>query len=76
MPIVFGHVRVDPGDVICADDSCVVVVPQSRALDVLGIAEAIEAKEQLILVDIRGGIDLAEARRRHGYFTLQTRPAS
>jgi len=76
VPIVFGHVRVDPGDVICADDSCVVVVPQSRALDVLGIAEAIEAKEQLILVDIRGGIDLAEARRRHGYFTLQTRPAS
>ncbi len=76
VPIVFGHVRVDPGDVICADDSCVVVVPQSRALDVLGIAEAIEAKEELILVDIRAGIDLAEARRRHGYFTLQTRPAS
>lgn len=75
VPIVLGHVRVDPGDVICADDSCVVVVPQSRALDVLGIAESIEAKEELILADIRAGIDLAEARRRHGYFTLQTRPA-
>ena len=75
VPIVLGHVRVDPGDVICADDSCVVVVPQARALDVLGIAEAIEAKEELILADIRAGIDLAEARRRHGYFTLQTRPA-
>ena len=61
---------------ICADDSCVVVVPQARALDVLGIAESIEAKEELILADIRAGIDLAEARRRHGYFTLQTRPAT
>ena len=75
VPIVLGHVRVDPGDVICADDSCVVVVPQARALDALGIAESIEAKEELILADIRAGIDLAEARRRHGYFTLQTRPA-
>jgi regulator of RNase E activity RraA len=75
VPIVLGHVRVDPGDLICADDSCVVVVPLARALDVLGIAEAIEAKEDLILADIRAGIDLAEARRRHGYFTLQTRPA-
>jgi regulator of RNase E activity RraA len=73
VPIVLGHVRIDPGDLICADDSCVVAVPQARALDVLGIAEAIEAKESLILVDIRAGVDLAEARRRHGYFTLQTR---
>lgn len=73
VPIVLGLVRVDPGDLICADDSCVLVVPRLRAADVLGVAEAIETKEQLILKDIRAGIDLAEARRRHGYFTLQTR---
>ena len=72
VPIVLGHVRVDPGDVICADDSCVVAVPFSRAIDVLGIAESIDAKEELILRDIRAGIDLAEARRRHGYYALQT----
>jgi regulator of RNase E activity RraA len=72
VPIVLGHVRVDPGDVICADDSCVVCVPAGRALDVLGVAESIEAKEELILRDIRAGIDLAEARRRHGYHALQT----
>ena len=73
VPVVLGNIRVDPGDVVCADDSCVVVVPASRAADVLGVAEAIEAKEALILADIRAGIDLAEARRRHGYFALQTR---
>jgi regulator of RNase E activity RraA len=72
VPIVLGHIRVDPGDVICADDSCVVVVPAGRAADVLGVAEAIEAKEEAILKDIRAGVDLAEARRRHGYFALQT----
>jgi 4-hydroxy-4-methyl-2-oxoglutarate aldolase len=73
VPIVLGQVRVDPGDLICADDSCVLVVPRPRAADVLGVAEGIEAKEALILADIRAGVDLAEARRRHGYHALQTR---
>ena len=39
----------------------------------LRVAEEIEAKETLILRDIRAGMDLAEARRRHGYHTLQTK---
>jgi regulator of RNase E activity RraA len=73
VPIVLGRLRVDPGDVICADDSCVLAVPLPRAADVLGVAEAIEAKEELILADIRAGVDLAEARRRHGDHALQTR---
>jgi 4-hydroxy-4-methyl-2-oxoglutarate aldolase len=73
VPIVLGLVRVDPGDLVCADDSCVVVVPRARAADALAIAEEIEAKEALILQDIRAGLDLAEARRRHGYFVLQTK---
>lgn len=73
VPIVLGTVRVDPGDLLCADDSCVVAVPLARAEEVLEVARAIEAKEDAILVDIRAGMDLAEARRRHGYHSLQTR---
>jgi regulator of RNase E activity RraA len=73
VPIVLGRVRVDPGDVICADDSCVLVVPLARAMDVLDTAEAIEAKESLILADIRAGMPLDQARARHGYHALQTR---
>jgi len=72
-PIVLGTVRVDPGDLLCADDSSVVAVPLSRAEEVLAVAQGIEVKEEAILADIRGGMDLAEARRRHGYHTLQTR---
>ncbi|PZW48258.1 regulator of RNase E activity RraA [Humitalea rosea] len=75
VPIVLGRVRVDPGDLISADDSCVVVIPLARAADVLRVAEEIEAKEALILRDIRAGIDLAEARRSHGYHALQTKGA-
>ena len=73
VPIVLGRVRVEPGDLVTADDSCVVVVPRARAAEVLRIAEEIEAKEALILQDVRAGMDLAEARRRHGYHTLQTK---
>ncbi|WP_338665164.1 hypothetical protein VQH23_08300 [Pararoseomonas sp. SCSIO 73927] len=73
VPIVLGTVRVDPGDLLCADDSCVVAVPFERAEAVLEEARAIETKEDAILADIRAGVDLAEARRRHGYHGLQTR---
>lgn len=73
VPIVLGTVRVDPGDLIRADDSCVVVVPRVRAMEVLRLAEAIEATEAAILADLRAGVELAEARRRHGYFSLQSR---
>lgn len=73
VPVVLGHVRVDAGDVVCADDNGVVVVPQGMAARVLEVAQAIDAKEEAILRDLRDGMDLAEARRRHGYHSLQTR---
>jgi regulator of RNase E activity RraA len=73
VPVVLGHVRVDPGDVVCADDNGVVVVPQTVAARILEVAQSIEAKEDAILLDLRAGVDLAEARQRHGYHSLQTR---
>lgn len=75
VPVALGRVRVEPGDLICADESCVLSVPRLRAAEVLEVAQAIEEKEALILQDIRAGVDLAEARRRHGYHGLQTRAA-
>ena len=54
---------------------CVVSVPLPRAEAVLAAARGIEEKEEAILADIRAGADLAEARRRHGYHSLQTRPS-
>jgi regulator of RNase E activity RraA len=73
VPVVLGHVRVDPGDLVCADDNGVVVVPQTVAARILEVARSIEVKEDAILLDLRAGVDLAEARQRHGYHSLQTR---
>ncbi len=74
-PTVRGHVRVEPGDLVAADDSFVVVVTRLRPADVLRVAAEIVAKEDPILRDVRAGTDLAEARRRHGWHTPQSRGA-
>ncbi len=44
-PIIIGGVYVEPGDLVFGDDDGVVVVPRSKALEVLEVAEAREAKE-------------------------------
>ena len=73
VPICLGGVRVEAGDVLCADDNGVVCVPLSAAPEVLEAARAIGAKEGLIQAELRAGVDLATARARHGYFALQGR---
>jgi regulator of RNase E activity RraA len=71
VPVCLGRIRVEAGDVIAADDNGVVVIPRSRAERVLAVAETIEAEEQKILDEVRAGVDLAQARRKHGYHALQ-----
>ncbi|WP_302140371.1 RraA family protein [Halomonas alkalicola] len=72
VPVCLGTVRVEPGDVICADGNGVVVIPLAYIYEVLAVAEDIEHKEEAILQDVRSGMTLGEARGRHGYHVLQT----
>jgi regulator of RNase E activity RraA len=68
-----GNRQVRPDDMIVGDASGVVVVPKERAEEVLEIARAIEAAENAIMEAVRGGASIAQARRAHGYHTLQTK---
>lgn len=65
-------VQVNPGDLVCADNTGVVIVPFEHAEEVLKVAQGIEEKEQEILAYVREGMPLREARKRTGYHKLQT----
>lgn len=54
-------VPVDDGDLVVADDSGVVFVPQGRAEEVIARAEAIVGREKAIAADVRAGVPMAQA---------------
>jgi len=70
-PVSLGDVRVRPGDIVAADADGIVVVPRERAKEVFDKALATSRAEQAILAEALAGVPLAEARRKHGYHTLQ-----
>ncbi|RHZ62464.1 RraA family protein [Aspergillus thermomutatus] len=66
-----GKVRVNPRDIVVADANGVVIVPRHRAREVAEVARKIEKTEEGIREMIAGGSTIAEARKQHGYHTLQ-----
>ena len=72
-PVSLGEVQVRPGDIVCGDADGVVVIPGSRASEVLDVARAIEEAEQAIEAETARGTRLDEARTKHRYHALQTR---
>ena len=65
-------VQVNPGDLVCGDNTGVIVVPFEHAEEVLAVAKQIEIVEQQILQKVRSGMKLKDARKQTGYHTLQT----
>ena len=73
VPVTVSQRQVRPGDIVVADDSGVVIVPASKAEEVLKIALEIEHAEQEILKRIAQGKTLREARAELQYHALQTK---
>ncbi|RNM12113.1 RraA family protein [Nocardioides pocheonensis] len=71
-PLLVDGVTIRPGDVVCADEDGVVVVPAGRADEVASIATEVERVEAAIVATVRDGATLREARSAHGYHSLQT----
>ena len=75
VPVTISQRQVRPGDIVMGDDSGVVVIPASRAQEVLKIAREIEHTEQEILLRIAQGQSLRQAREELKYHALQTKGA-
>ncbi|MGW5106022.1 RraA family protein [Nocardia sp. NPDC004123] len=74
VPVVLGDLLVRPGDLVVGDDDGLLVLPAERVTEITDLAVSIEKAEQAIHADaVEGGLRLDEARKRHGYHSLQTR---
>ncbi len=70
VPVMLGGTRVEPGDIVCADPSGVLVVPAARAAEVQALIARIEEIEERIAADVRSGVPLRDARAAHKYNDL------
>lgn len=68
--VTIGERSVQPGDLVIADDSGVVVVPKLRIEEVLKTAQNIADREDRIKSMIEEGLTLREAREREGYHQI------
>jgi len=68
--VTIGEKSVQPGVLVIADDSGVVVVPQSRMGEVLKTAQGIAEREDGMKRMIEEGLTLKEARSRVGYHQI------
>ncbi|MEH0553584.1 RraA family protein [Streptomyces sp. B21-101] len=60
-PVGVAGLTVEPGDVVVADETGLVVVPRDRAEEVAEIATAIVARERAIADEVRAGAPLSQA---------------
>lgn len=65
--IQFGGVQVRPGDIILADRSGVVVVPQEREDEVINKAEELFAKEESMISELHSGASMIEVDKKFSY---------
>jgi 4-hydroxy-4-methyl-2-oxoglutarate aldolase len=69
--VALGDAQVRPGDIVVGDDDGVVVVARHRLAEVADLTTEIAAREDAILAAILDGATIADARKQHGYHTLQ-----
>lgn len=66
-PVDMASTLVRPGDLVCADDAGVLVIPGDRVHAVAEQVKRVVEMEAQVRADIVRGVPLREARQRHGY---------
>jgi regulator of RNase E activity RraA len=72
-PVNIGEARCEAGDLLRGDADGVLIIPRAHENEVLTVAEEIDAVEERIRDAVKRGLTLVDARKQHGYHSLQTR---
>lgn len=72
-PVVVDGVRVEPGDLLVADGTGVVVVPLARAAEVVAAAQAVDAREQAMVGRLDAGEQASQVLGRSYESMLETK---
>lgn len=73
-PVIIESTIVNPNDIVCADESGVLVVPLELAEAVVNCAREIIEMEEKVMKDLQKGISLKEARINHNYNKFAFQP--
>ena len=65
--VKIGNILINPEDIVCGDDSGVIVVPSNLVEVVVDLCVQIESVEEKIMTDVNHGVTLQNAKKRHGY---------
>lgn len=68
--IQFAGVQVNPGDLVIADGSGVVILPRAKEQEVIKEAEAVAEQEARMAEGIRQGLSVVEVLERLGYESM------
>jgi len=65
VPIKVGGVNVNPGDIVVADGTGVIVMPSQRADEIVTFAEKCQRDDNATMVDLENGMTFAEAMSKY-----------
>ncbi|WP_158507092.1 RraA family protein [Subtercola sp. Z020] len=65
VPVVFGGVRISPGDLVLGDDDGIVVAPLDRLGEVVEVANARAATESAVLEELLSGSTIGEVWKKY-----------
>jgi regulator of RNase E activity RraA len=65
--LLINNIKICPGDIVIGDDNGVIIIPLSKANEVLKKTRNIKATEERIVASIKSGMKLEEARKLHQY---------
>jgi len=64
-PVTVDGVRVEPGDMVVADGTGVVILPVDRAAEIISVAEGFAADDAAAIEDLAKGLNFSEAMAKY-----------